>query len=86
MEIITFLTVGLTVGWAAGVLVPGYGLGTFGDIVVGVIGSLVGGYIYTLIGVTSYGFFGAIAMSTVGAVLFLFVVGQFSRPRKSEEN
>ena len=78
MEIITFLVVGLIAGWLAGLLVKGHGLGTVGDIIVGIIGALVGGYIFGLSSINTYGFLGAVLLAALGAIVFLFVIGLFS--------
>ncbi|MEK6773084.1 MAG: GlsB/YeaQ/YmgE family stress response membrane protein [Bdellovibrionota bacterium] len=86
MEIIIFLIIGLISGWLAGVLVQGHGLGTLGNIVIGVIGSFLGGYIFNMSGVNTYGLLGSIAMSVVGAVVFLLIVGLFSGPGRLQRH
>jgi uncharacterized membrane protein YeaQ/YmgE (transglycosylase-associated protein family) len=78
MNIISFLLVGLLVGWAASSFMTGRGLGVVGDIIVGIIGAFVGGFIFSILGVEAYGFWGSFVMSFLGAVVFLFVVGLFS--------
>ncbi len=84
MNIIIFLVIGILVGWLAGVIVKGHGLGTLGDMVVGVIGSFVGGFIFDIFGLTSYGSWGAFVTSVIGAVIFLFLVGLFAGPSRSQ--
>lgn len=83
MGIVAFLIVGLIAGWVASLLVEGHGLGTLGDLIVGVIGALVGGFIFNILGVTAYGFWGSVGMSVVGASVFLFIVGLFARPHST---
>ena len=85
MNILMFLLVGLVAGWLAGLIVEGHGLGTLGNIIVGIIGAFVGGLIFDVMGVTTYGFWQSIGMSAVGAVVFLFVVGLFTRNQGSRK-
>jgi len=84
MNIITFLLVGLVTGWVASSLIMGHGMGTIRNIVIGVIGALVGGFVFDIFGIAIYGFWGSVLMSTIGAVLFLYVVGIFSKHKYSE--
>lgn len=79
MNIIAFLLIGLFAGWIASSLIQGHGLGTPGDIIVGVIGAFVGGFVFDIFGITTYGFWGSLGMSVVGALVFLFIVGLFTR-------
>lgn len=83
MNIIVFLLVGLLAGWIASGLVEGQGLGTLGDMLVGIIGAFVGGFIFNIFGLTAYGFWASLVMSVIGASVFLFVVRLFSGSRKS---
>ena len=78
MNIILFLLVGLIAGWLAGVVVDGHGLGTLGNIIVGIIGAFVGGLLFDAIGMTAYGFWQSVGMSAVGAIVFLFIIGLFT--------
>lgn len=80
-QIIWFLVIGAVAGWLAGQISRGGGFGLWGDLVVGVIGALVGGFVFGLLGISSYGLIGSLVTSTIGAVLFLWVLRLFSRPR-----
>ena len=83
MNIIAFLLVGLIAGWIAGSIVEGHGLGTLGDIVVGIVGAFVGGFIFDIFGITAYGFWGSLGMAVVGATVFLFIIGMFTGTHRS---
>lgn len=45
MGLLTWLIVGVIVGWLAGMVIKGKGFGLIGNIVVGVIGALAGGWL-----------------------------------------
>ena len=45
MGSLTWLIVGVIVGWLAGIVIKGSGFGLIGNIVVGVIGALIGGWL-----------------------------------------
>ena len=78
--LLLWLVVGAVAGWLAGVIVRGYGIGLFGNIVVGIIGSFVGGWLFTASGIaTGGGIVGAIIGATVGAVVLLLVLSLFQR-------
>jgi uncharacterized membrane protein YeaQ/YmgE (transglycosylase-associated protein family) len=79
MNIIIFLLIGLIAGWLAGQIVDGRGLGTVGDIVVGIIGAFIGGYLAPRLFGEAYGFWGAVAVATFGAVVLLFIAKLFRR-------
>ncbi len=85
MNILLFLLVGLVAGWLASLVVEGHGLGTLGNIIVGVIGAFVGGLIFDVLGVTTYGFWQSVGMSAVGAIVFLFVIGLFTHNQGSQK-
>lgn len=74
-SLLIFLVVGALAGWLGGIIVKGYGLGLFGDIIVGVIGSFIGGWLFTHFHlVQGTGFIGDLIGATVGAVVLLFVL------------
>jgi hypothetical protein len=78
--LLLWLVVGAVAGWLAGVIVRGYGIGLFGNIVVGIIGSFIGGWLFTTSGIaTGGGIVGAIIGATVGAVVLLVVLSLFQR-------
>lgn len=78
-HIIAFLIVGLLAGWIAGKVTEGHGFGVAGDLVVGVIGAFVGGFLFGLIQIHLGGFVGDIIKSSVGAVVFLWLLRRFRR-------
>ncbi len=45
MGLLTWLIVGVIVGWLASMVIKGKGFGLIGNIVVGVIGAMVGGWL-----------------------------------------
>ncbi len=83
MNVVIFLFIGLIAGWIAGHFMEGHGFGGIGDIIVGTIGAVLGGYVLDIFGVTLYGFWGSVATSVFGAIIFLFVLSLFDRPRLS---
>lgn len=80
-QLIWFLIIGVVAGWLAGQIFRGGGYGLWGDLAVGVVGAIVGGYVFGLLGISAYGTIGAIVTSVVGALLFLWVLRLFSKPR-----
>ena len=70
------VVVGLIAGWLAGKFVRGYGFGIIGDIAIGIVGALVGDWLLPHIGIhLGVGFIAALINATIGAVLFLVIVG-----------
>lgn len=80
-QVIWFLVIGVVAGWLAGQISRGGGFGLWGDLIVGVIGALIGGFVFGLLGITAYGLIGSLITSTIGAILFLWVLRLFSKPR-----
>lgn len=77
-NVVWFLIIGLVAGWLAGQISRGSGFGLWGDLIVGVIGALVGGFVFGLLGITAYGLIGSLVTSTIGAVLFLWLLRLFT--------
>lgn len=77
-----FLIIGLVAGWLAGVLFKGSGFGLWGDLGTGVIGAFVGGFLFNLIGISAYGLIGSLIVSTIGSIVFLWVMRMFTTSRK----
>jgi uncharacterized membrane protein YeaQ/YmgE (transglycosylase-associated protein family) len=81
MSILAMIIMGILAGAIASMLMGGTGLGIIGDLVVGLIGSFIGGYFFgNLLSITSSDFANVLITATVGAIIFLFVTGLFSRP------
>ena len=68
------ILIGIVVGWLAGQIVKGRGMGVLVDLIVGVIGSLLGGWIFTIIGLAAYGLIAQLVMGVVGAVILLLLI------------
>ncbi len=77
MGFLTWLVVGVLVGWLAGIAVKGRGFGLIGNIFIGVIGALIGGWLAgSLFNISDpiSGFnLTTIIVAFLGAVLVLFV-------------
>jgi uncharacterized membrane protein YeaQ/YmgE (transglycosylase-associated protein family) len=76
---IWFLIVGIVSGWLAGVVSRGGGFGLWGDLITGIVGAYVGGFLFNMMGISAYGMIGSIVVSTIGAVVFLWVLRMFTR-------
>lgn len=75
MNIILFLLIGAAAGWLGSVIYKGSGLGTLGNIIVGIIGSSVGYTLLSILG-TSFGggLIGMILTGALGAIVILFLI------------
>jgi uncharacterized membrane protein YeaQ/YmgE (transglycosylase-associated protein family) len=73
------ILIGIVVGFIAGQIVKGHGMGVLVDLIVGIIGSLLGGWIFGLLGLAAYGLIGQLAMGVVGAVILLLLVRLIKR-------
>jgi uncharacterized membrane protein YeaQ/YmgE (transglycosylase-associated protein family) len=70
------IVVGLIAGWLSGKLVRGRGFGVIGDIAIGIVGALVGDWLLPRLGIhLGVGFVSSLINATIGAVLFLVIVG-----------
>ena len=78
-----FLIIGLVAGWLAGQFSRGRGFGIWGDLITGVVGAYVGGFLFNLLGISAYGVIGSIIVSTIGAIIFLWVLRMFTGTRKA---
>jgi len=74
MWLIWEIVVGIVIGWLAGHLVKGRGMGVLMDLIVGVVGSVLGGWIFGLLGLSAYGLVGQLVMGVVGAVVLLLLI------------
>jgi uncharacterized membrane protein YeaQ/YmgE (transglycosylase-associated protein family) len=81
--LIIMLIVGAVAGWAAGLIVKGYGFGLIGNIVVGILGAVVAGWLLPRLGVhISVGgapIISQIITAFIGAVILLFILGLVRR-------
>lgn len=74
MWLIWEIVVGIVIGWLAGQIVKGRGMGLLMDLVVGVVGSILGGWIFGLLGLAAYGLIGQLIMGVAGAVVLLLLI------------
>jgi uncharacterized membrane protein YeaQ/YmgE (transglycosylase-associated protein family) len=78
--ILWFLCIGLIAGWLAGQFVKGSGVGTLGDMVVGVTGAVIGGFLFNELAASpGGGLLGSMVVSTISAVILLYLQRQFRR-------
>jgi uncharacterized membrane protein YeaQ/YmgE (transglycosylase-associated protein family) len=68
------ILIGIFVGFLAGKIVKGHGMGILVDLIVGIIGSLLGGWIFGLLGFAAYGLIAQLVMGVVGAVVLLLLI------------
>ena len=73
------LLVGAIAGYLAGQIVKGHGLGTVGNIIVGIVGSLLCGVLFGSINLLSSPILNEIVGGTLGAVVLLLAVGFFKK-------
>lgn len=81
MEPITWLVVGLIVGWLAGLLMKGSGYGLVGDIAVGILGGIVGAWLLVFIVPVDArgGLIGTVVAALIGAAAFVGVARVLTR-------
>ncbi len=78
MGFIISIIVGCVAGYLAGLFTKGKGFGFWLNLVVGVLGGFVGSFVLGLLGINSSNIIGQIIISTVGSVIFLFLVKYIS--------
>jgi uncharacterized membrane protein YeaQ/YmgE (transglycosylase-associated protein family) len=79
MWLIWTIVIGIVVGWLAGLIVKGRGMGVLVDLIVGILGSLLGHFVFGLLGIVSLGLLGSLLISVLGAVLLLFLIRVIKR-------
>jgi uncharacterized membrane protein YeaQ/YmgE (transglycosylase-associated protein family) len=79
LHILLMLAIGALAGWLAGQIMKGRGFGLLGNLVVGIIGAFVGGHLLPYIGLGALGLVGSLISATLGAIIFLFLVGLIKR-------
>jgi uncharacterized membrane protein YeaQ/YmgE (transglycosylase-associated protein family) len=66
---------GILVGWLAGIVVQGRGLGLLPDLIIGVLGAVLGGTFLSVLHIQmAGGVWGDLAVSVGGAVVLLIVI------------
>ena len=68
------ILIGGVVGWLAGLIVKGEGLGILGDIIIGILGAWLGGFLCRMLGILAYGTLARLGVAIGGAVLLLMVL------------
>ena len=70
-SLIGTIVVGIIVGWLAGILVQGKGMGILPDMVVGILGAFIGAFLADFFHIHIGGFLGSLGISVLGAVVLL---------------
>lgn len=78
--LISFVIVGLIAGFIASHL-TGSRHSLVQNLVIGIVGAFIGGMLFWLVGLRSSGFFGALVVATIGAVIFLWLLDRYDRPK-----
>ncbi len=77
-SIIIWVLLGAVAGWLAGQIMKGSGLGTMGNIIVGIVGSFFGGWLAGQLGIAGAqtgGFsIASVLTATAGACVLLFII------------
>ncbi len=77
MHLYFFLQIlcGILVGWLAGIVVQGRGLGLLPDLIIGVLGAVLGGTVLSVLHIhVGGGLLGDLGVSVAGAVVLLIVL------------
>jgi len=82
MDLLYVLVLGAAVGWIAGRLTRGEGFGLLKNILVGVVGAVVGRHLGPAVGLPGGSLVTNLVQATVGALIFLLVLGFFTRKKK----
>lgn len=77
MNLLIVMVVGLLAGWLAYALIDGHGLGSFGDLSLGIFGAFIATFIYSNLNI-NHSLAGAVTISILGSALFLVPVAIFS--------
>lgn len=79
MGFLWYIIIGIVAGFLAGKIMRGGGFGLIINLLVGIVGGLVGGWVFGVLGIESEGIIGSLITSTVGAVLFLWILSLFKK-------
>ncbi|PKM67284.1 MAG: GlsB/YeaQ/YmgE family stress response membrane protein [Firmicutes bacterium HGW-Firmicutes-19] len=74
-----FLITGFLAGLLAGKILRGRGYGLLGNILIGLFGAYIGGSLFNMLELSASGWIGELLVSTVGAVVFLWVLSLFKK-------
>jgi len=81
MSIIWYVVIGILAGFIAGKIMRGSGFGLVVNLIIGIVGGLLGGWVFGLLGIVTMGILGNLLSATVGAILLLWIVSLFNKPR-----
>jgi uncharacterized membrane protein YeaQ/YmgE (transglycosylase-associated protein family) len=73
-DLLTWLIVGLIVGFLASVVVRGRGYGCIGDTIIGIVGGLIGGFLASFFGFTSLHLLGSLIVAFIGACILVAIL------------
>lgn len=74
MDWVSFIVIGILVGWVAGLITKGRGHGLLRNLILGVVGAIAGGYIFGALNIQIGGAFGSFFMAVLGAVAVLYLI------------
>ena len=80
MSLLGWLVIGVIAGWLSGTILKGYGLGVFGNLIVGIVGACIGGYLLPRLGIFPESTEGNLIAATLGALILLVILGLLKRP------
>ena len=83
MSFFWYIVIGLIAGYLAGKIMRGGGFGLVVNLIVGIIGGVLGGWVFGLLGIATTGIVGGLITSVISAVLLLWIVSLFSKPKNS---
>jgi uncharacterized membrane protein YeaQ/YmgE (transglycosylase-associated protein family) len=73
-NLIVQIICGIIVGWLAGIVVQGKGMGLLPDLIIGALGAFLGAVIVHVFHIEVAGFWGALGASVGGAVILLILL------------
>lgn len=74
MHLFSTILIGILIGWLAGIVVHGKGLGLLADLIVGVLGAFLGGFLASKLGIQADSFLASLCVSVLGAVVLLLII------------
>ncbi len=84
MYFVWYVIIGIVAGFLAGKIMRGGGFGLPLNLLIGIIGGVLGGWVFGLVGIATTGLIGSLITSVVGAILLLWIVSMFNKPKKTD--
>lgn len=84
MYFVWYVIIGIVAGFLAGKIMRGGGFGLPLNLLIGIIGGVLGGWVFGLVGIATTGLLGSLITSVVGAILLLWIVSMFNKPKKTD--